>query len=233
MNHAPPSCPSQPEPSSTGITAQPGRWRLALLLSLVMLVPLGWLMARLVWLPLYSGLFSFLVAGLLVGALTFRVAKPARPVSRGRILVGICLVAVGSTLVTVVWEYRNVAATVSGQTKFADARNAAVTAHRPVHEVESSAEREFVATLRRDYAPGGPIGYVLWATRVGQMDLVVRECSDTVGISHRGAVWPIRTLVGMLLLVAGLWLSFESLRSTVPVSNILAPGEEAEEEEED
>ncbi len=231
MNHAPPSCPGQPEPSSKESAAQTGRWRLALILSLVMLVPLGWLMARLVWLPLYSGLFSFLVAGLLVGALTFRVAKPARPVSTGHILVGISLVAVGSMLVTIVWEYRNVAATVSGETKFADARNAAVAARRPVHEVESSAEQEFLAALRRDHAPGGPIGYVLWATRVGQMDLVVRGCKDTVEISHRGAVWPMRTLAALLLLVAGLWLSFESLRSTRPVTNILAPGEEAEEEE--
>ncbi len=216
-------------PTGRPLAAPSSRWWSAVMLALAILVVLGWLLARLVWLPFYCGLFFFLVAGLLAGGVSFRVARPARPLSRGRIVVSVCLVALSSSVTTLVWEYRNVASTIGGEQKFPEARNRAVNEGRPVREIERLATGEFVRILRERYSPGGVIGYVLWATGNGEMDLTVRECDDHVSINHRGIVWPLRTSGAALLLAAGLWLSFESLRSPAPVSNILAPGEEAEE----
>jgi hypothetical protein len=204
-------------------------WYGALVISFVLLVATGLLLARLIWLPFYFGLFFYLVAGLLAGAMSFRIARRARPVSRGRIIRGTFLVAVAAALVTLVWEYENVADTIS-DSKFAEARNAAARAHRSQAEIRSSATAGYKAALSRAYPPGGVVGYVRWAIKTGEMELEIENCRDTVGISQRGYVWLCRTLIGVFLLAAGLWASFESLRSPQPVSNILAPGEEFEEE---
>lgn len=226
-----PSCPGSGESTVDSPTrGRPDRWWLAVALALVLLGALGWLLARLIWLPFYLGLFFFLIAGLLVGAFTFRFARPARPVSKGRIIVGVALIAVVGSLVTSVWEYRGFAATAGGERQFPEARNAAVAAGRPVREVEALAAEAFRQALRDEYPPGGLLGYIGWAIHSGEMELTVGASTDTVTTAHRGLAWPIRTAAGMLLLAVGLWLSFESLRSATPVSNILAPGEEAEDE---
>ncbi len=222
--------PPDPPPAS-GCGRRPWRWLLALVLAGLMLGMLDWLLARLIWLPYYFGLFFFLIAGLLVGAVSFRVARAARPIPRAQIITGVVVIALASSLVTVVWEYRFMAATAGGERKFPDARNAATDAGRRSTEVEARATREFVNALRSEYPPGGWTGYVRWAIAGGRMELTVDGCRDTVSIEHHGLAWPIRSLAGMLLLGIGLWMSFESLRSPRPVSVILAPGEEAEEED--
>jgi hypothetical protein len=219
---------SAPEPPWTSSRAK--AWYGALLLSLVLLSAAGFLLARLIWLPFYFGLFFFLVAGLLAGAIAFRLARAARPVPHGRILRGIVGVSAASTLVVVLWEYDHFAATVGDQPKFPTARNAAVKAGRPPAAIKTLATEKFKAVLDRDYPPGGPVGYVRWALAGGDMRLEVEGCEDTASISQRGYVWTLRTLVGLVLLAAGLWASFESLRSAQPVSNILAPGEECQED---
>jgi hypothetical protein len=230
MTQAPNQSPSPPtlmESPWTGERAKP--WYGALLVSFLLLVITGFLLARLIWLPFYFGLFFFLVAGLLAGAISFRMARRARPVSQGRIIRGVSLVAVAAAMVTLVWEYEHVAKTI-GDSKFADARNAAVKANRPLGEVRKTATACFREALRETYPPGGVVGYARWAIRTGQMDLDVNACKDTVAISQQGYAWLARTVIGVILLAAGLWASFESLRSERPVSNILAPGEEYEEE---
>lgn len=205
-------------------------WRSALLASFVLLGAAGFLLARLIWLPFYFGLFFFLVAGLLAGAISYRLARPARPLSQRRILWGVCLVGAASALLTVVWEYEHIAATIGDHPKFPEARNAAVKAGRPAAEITTLATARFQAALAAAYPPGGPIGYVRWAVGSGALDLEVQGCKDSVSISHHGLAWVLRTLTGFALLAAGLWASFESLRSPVPVSNILAPGEECQED---
>ncbi|HVP12150.1 MAG TPA: hypothetical protein VMV94_13310 [Phycisphaerae bacterium] len=204
-------------------------WYGALFVSFLLLVATGFLLGRLIWLPFYFGLFFFLVAGLLAGALSFRIARQARPVSQGRIVRGICLVAVVAAVVTLGWEYEHVAKTI-GDGKFADARNRAAKAGRPQAEIRDGATGGFKAALAKTYPPGGFVGYVRWAMKSGEMAMEVGGCRDTVAISQSGYAWLLRTLIGAVLLGAGLWASFESLRSAQPVSNILAPGEEYEEE---
>ena len=148
------------------------------------------------------------------------------PILRGATLVSLLTIAV-----TLFWEYQHFAGTVGDPPHFPDARNAAVRAGRSAKEVRSQAGREFKSALRSQYPPGGVIGYALWTVRSGEMKLTVEGVTDAIHSSHRGLAWPLRTLAALLLLTAGLWLGLESLRSETPVTNVLAPGEEAVEED--
>lgn len=204
-------------------------WYAALGLSVFLLLGLDWLLARLLWLPLFFGLFFFLVAGLIVGGVSFRAARAARPLTRRGILLGAFAVATVSTLATVGWEYVHISGTIGDPPAFAHARNAARRGGSPAKEVGRLATDRFKEQLAGNYPPGGPIGYVRWAVASGEMDLEVSGFTEKVSIDQRGLIWPLRTAAALLLTVAGLWLSFESLRSPMPISNVLAPGEEYEE----
>lgn len=205
-------------------------WWTALALAFGLLVGLDWVLARLLWLPYFFGTFFFLIAGLMVGAVSFRVARGARPLTRGRIVRGVLLLASLSSFVTICWEYRFIAAGAGAPPKFTDARNAALREGRSATEVLRQAADAFRDGLAVHFAPGGVVGYVRWAIASGEMRIKVADSTETVSIDdHRGFVWPIRTIVALLLLATGLWLSYEPLRSHQPISNVLAPGEAYEE----
>src|ERR1043166_751699 len=88
-----PPAPTMTNSPSAAITA----WLFAQIFVLGSLAILGWLLARLVWLYYFFGLFFFLVAGLLVGAIGFRIARSARPMAKSRLLRGIISIALCST----------------------------------------------------------------------------------------------------------------------------------------
>ena len=231
--------PSMPQTNPTSLfiegstPSRPARWWMAVVLAILLLIPLAWLLARLIWLPFYFGLFFFLVAGLLVGAASFRVARSARPLVKSRLVTGVCLATVFTTGVAVFWEYHGFSASVAADRRFPVAKNAAISAGETVGAVKTEATAEFRRVLWAEWPPGGAIGYVRWAASSGTMSLTVRGSTEVITNPHRGYTWPLRTTAAAILLALGLWLSFESLRSPTPVSNILVPGEEAEDEEEE
>lgn len=224
--------PPQSPPIIEGLwtAARAGAWRRARIVSFLCLVPLGWLLVALIWLPLYMGLFFFLVAGLLVGAVSFRLARPARPMARQRILRGAGVVALVCTAINLAWEYDQFARAVGKPPRFADARNAAVSSGDKARSIDHKANVAFRAALAERYAPGGPIGYVRWAVSGADLPLAVEGQTETIVMPHGGFRWPIRTMAALLLLAVGLYLSFEALASAEPVSNILPPGAEYTEE---
>jgi hypothetical protein len=217
-----------------------GAWRCALMLTLLMLTILSWLLARLVWLPMYFGLFFFLVAGLLVSAIAFRMARRDRPLASRKILRGAIIVSLLTVAITLFWEFEHFANTVGDPPHFTDARNAAVRAGRSSREVQRDASIAFKSAirarylpdglLRSKYLPFGAIGYALWTVRSGELKLTVQNETETISSPHRGIIWLLRTLAEVVLLAVGLWFGFESLRSAAPTTNVLAPGEEYVEE---
>ncbi len=126
-------------------------WTTALLLSLAILAGLDWILVRILSLPFYAGLFGYLVAGLLAGALSFRIARAARPLSKRRIVVGVINVAVLAGLVSIYWEYEHVSTTIADPPKFADARNAAIRAGRTSQELRSQGQQQFRERLRQPF----------------------------------------------------------------------------------
>ncbi len=224
--------PAPQSPSATeqfGNRSGSGPWRIALMATAVILIGLAWILALLLWLPAFFGLFFFFIAGMLSAGLTFRLAAPARPIARARLLRGIALLAAVSTLATVFWEHHHIAATVADPPAFAKAKNAALEAQGSEQSVVQQAVAEFRRKLAEEHPPGGAIGYARWALDSGRMELKVGEHSEPISISHRRGIWAARTLVAFLLTAAGLWLSFDALRSAERVSNVLRPGEEYEE----
>lgn len=218
-NPAPPDAPRQP-----------GAWLAALGLSALLLCILAWLLARLIWLPFLFGLFFYLIAALLAGAISFRVGRPARPVKKTSIVRGVIGVGLLCVVVSVVFEYRYFIATVGEPPKFPEARNAVIAEGRSSREIDALAADSFRAMLARDYRPGGVLGYIRWSIQNGEGQLSVRGFTDKANTQHRGWLWPVRTLLAWVLTSAGLWSSLESLRSITPVSNLIQPGEEMLEE---
>ncbi len=194
-------------------------------LAATMLVVLSWLLARLIWLPFLFGLFFFLVAGLLVGSVAFRLARASRPVSGSVILRSALLIAVLTVFASVCFEYRHFASTVGDPPRFADARNAALSKEASLHELHRRIAGEFGAAMKAHYSPGGVLGYVRWTLGATHLDLTVDGDTERVLSDHAGFLWLIRTLMSVALVAAGLWSSLESLRSAEPVRNVLLPGE--------
>jgi hypothetical protein len=222
------AAPNSNDGTSAAQAPRPGAWPAALAVTFVLLGGLGLLLARLIFLPYYCGLFFYLVAGLLAGGLSFRIARPARPIAGRRLLTGVLLLSLFTTLIITLFEFDYVARTIGDEPKFPDARNAALSEGRPTSEVSAAATREFKAMLRRAHPPGGAWAYVRWSMAGGKATLVVGGAREQVRAGHVGWTWPIRTLAGSALLAAGLWASFESLRSHKPVTNILPRGEDYE-----
>lgn len=224
---SPTSPPVAPSTSGSAPLSETNRrriWRRTLLICAVVLAGLGWLLAMLIWLWYYSGLIAFLVAGLLVGGMGFRLARAARPIAKRRILIGSTIVAFVGWVAALCFEFRHVAATIGGHPTFPDVREKALSAGRTGADVTRDADAAFRQALAASYPPGGPLGYVQWAVHSGELVVSLDGSTETVTIAHRRSAWTIRTILALLLLILGQWCAFESLRSPVVTSNILPPG---------
>ena len=228
-NHSPMPDSTQ-MPGSTGPRSRVGRLYAGVVIAQVLLIALSPLLARLIWLPFYFGLFFFLVGGLLVGAATFRIARPARPIGGRPLVTGAVAVGVITFVVTTIFEYRHFAHTVADPPKFAKARNAVVQSGASLRELEARAADAFAANLSQQYAPIAPVAYALWTIRQGTMTLKVDDQTETSSTDHAGWKWLLRSLGEILLVAAGLWSSLESLRSPTPVTNLIGPNEEYDED---
>lgn len=198
----------------------------------IITVPLNWLLGALLWLPYYSGLFGFLVEGLIAGAVAFRVASRARPVSRLNRVLGISLLVVFSINVLLQFEYHHFGNKIPQPPKFAKARNQIIRIEKDeptriaaVRAIDAEVKQAFEAILRNQFPPANAYGYARWATVSGEMVLTVRGDAERIVAGHRGWVWPVRTGVGMILLALGFWLAFDALAQRDPVRNVLQPGE--------
>lgn len=207
-----------------------GRWLAALGAGAVATLPLMWLLARVVWIPAYFGVFFFIIGGMLAGAGPFRMARSLRPMSGGRVFLGVAALSIFGTASGLYLEYRYRADEIGTPPRFAEARTDAVRRGGPAKAVNSEASAAFRRMLDDKFAPGGLIGYCRWAATSGTATLSLPTgFSDEVTLGQRRMAWVLRTIGAYGLFAIGLWYQLEGLRRLEPVSNILAPGEEAEE----
>ncbi|MCK6482712.1 MAG: archease [Phycisphaerae bacterium] len=204
-------------------------------LAAALLVALGWLLARLVWLWLYFGLFFFLLAAILGGSVLFRFLRETRPWPAARLARWSTSLALTATASVIGWEYRYIRGTIGDAPLFADARNALIAADQPHTRASDAATQAFRDKLRSDYPPGGVPGYIRWVCASGRMELSIgdlglggREFRSNVTVDHRGLGWLFRTAVALAFLWLGLWWSMWDLRLPAPRVNLIDP-EEAEE----
>ncbi|MBX3394733.1 MAG: hypothetical protein KF841_05155 [Phycisphaerae bacterium] len=205
------------------------RWLAVAAVASLVLHSLDYLLGLVIWLPFYSGLFGYLLAGLIAGGTAFRLARTLRPVTRSRIILFSILMATANAPFALYWEYHHVAEGVAGLAGFRKLRARAARDNTPIKEVNDRINDEFRSQLASLYPPGRMLGYARWCIASGEMVIEVGDASDTVFTDHQGWVWLVRSIIAYVLSILGLVFSFDGLRSMQPISNVLAPGEEYEE----
>lgn len=182
-------------------------------------IPAGWLLAILALLPFFLGLFFSLVVGLLLGAVVYRLARPAAP------LASWAAVFLGGVVFLTAWttglacEYLNTrgydlpwyhAGTWRWVPVDGDATRA-VRGHLR-HRSLTVTERELLRTRTRQvfarqiavrYPPGGFMGFLRWSA-AGQGALEIPRVFGASPVllnpKQRGVTWLIRLALSLILL---------------------------------
>ncbi len=197
----------------------------------VVLGGLTYILARVVFLPYYMGLFFYQVAGLIAGSAGFRIARPERPIRRSRLVTGALLVAIAAWCVSIVFEYHDRVDGIAREGEFYAAKLKALEQGGSAADVMERVRQGVRDHLSTEHSPGGVIGYVRWVVQTGELTLTVDGVTDTVRIAQRKKAWVIRSLASIALMTTGLYMAFLALVSPTPVTNLLVPGEEAEDDE--
>ncbi len=178
----------------------------SLLSGCVVGVPAGCLLAYLAVLPLFVGLFFFLLVGLVIGAVMFRFGKPAAPVRPAT------LRQISAAVTVLVWATGLVVEYV----EFPDDAARAVRRSLPQRltleqqdELRDNTRRHVLSQLTGRDFQGGFVGYLRgfpsylkWAATQGTMECprVFNDSMHTLKLPQRGIPWLIRVLVSLGLL---------------------------------
>jgi len=187
---------------------------------LLLAVPVGWLLATLVLLPAFLGLFFDMLFGLMVGAAVYRVARPACPVPRVWAATLGVLVAAAVWLVSLVGEYYNVRGydlpryTSVGWQWFPVDGDATRSVRRffsrkaltreQLETLRSRTRQAFQQQLRERYPPGGFLGFLKWsAAKEGSLNLprVFSASTHALNPKQRGTIWLVRVALSFILLI--------------------------------
>lgn len=206
-------------------------WWVSLAACFVVLAALTYVLARVVFLPYYMGLFFYQVAGLIAGSAGFRIARPDRPIRRARLFSGAVLVALAAWCVSIVFEYHDRVDGIARESEFYAAKLKAIEQGGSAADVMERVREGVRDHLRTEHSPGGVMGYVRWVVHSGELTLTVDGVTDTVRIAHRKKAWVIRSIASIGLMTTGLYMAFLALVSPTPVTNLLVPGEEAEDDD--
>ncbi|MHC4091457.1 MAG: hypothetical protein ACYSVY_14500 [Planctomycetota bacterium] len=177
------------------------RWGVAVLAAAGLGLPLGWLLCYGALLPFFLGLFFFLLFGLLLGAVMYRLGGPARPLARGRLVLGTVVV------VAVTWT---VSMLVEGYDFPSQMADKAISQHRRLPEgvTTQTFRRESAADvarhLREQYAPGGAIGYMRWALSSSRLDRGVGQLRKPYQAAQYRWWWALRVVLSIGLLAFGI-----------------------------
>lgn len=190
-------------PAGPETPRKPGRLWLALATGLALAVPASWALAALAMLPRLLGLFFFLLAGLLIGAVMYRVGLPAAPAPRPRLYCTGLAVALTLWMGALVVEYRSLPelafGAVRGQIQFR------LSPERRQH-IREALHQHVEADLKTHYPPGGLIGYMRWVTGSGAMSVprVIDNTSVHFQLSQRGGWWLVRAGLSLAFLAGAI-----------------------------
>ena len=178
-----------------------GRWVAAVAVGSVLSAALGIVLSYVAFLMALLGLFFYLLFGLIVGALTYRVAAPARPQPRWSLAFGTVVIVLAGWGTSLAWEVHTFPHTI--------ANNAIKEVPRlPVGMGKGAFREKVVADARsyinREYPPGGAIGYFRWMFTNGRFEKGVFEgVKAEMSLSQRGWTWLIRVVLSLLFMSCG------------------------------
>ncbi|MBN1510454.1 MAG: hypothetical protein JXB13_00430 [Phycisphaerae bacterium] len=190
------------QPSREPVTApRPARWWLAVLVAAVVSLPFGYLLSYGAFLLAYFGLFFFLLFGLLVGAVMYRIALPARPIPRWQLLTGSLVVAAvcgGFSLAVECWQFPQDAA--ERTLKTLRILPEGTTRDDILQQARASVEKYLV----ENHWPGGALGYMRWKATARSLPVEVKTPTMTISrmIRYRGnrLWWIVRVILSLTFL---------------------------------
>jgi len=208
--------------TSTRANSARGRMAWALVAGCLLALPVGWLLATLAMLPFFLGLFFCMLFSLLVGAVVYRVGKPAAP--QARPLLWMIGIAVGLAVfgVSLVAEYYNVRGyevfrygsngfawyAVDGDVTRAIRDSFAYRSFTPeqVALLRAGSRQDFLDQLAAKYPPGGFPGFLRWALADGSMECprVFSDSTMTFQLRQRGVLWVVRLALSLVLITAAI-----------------------------
>ncbi len=176
------------------------RWIIAVVVGTAVAWPLAWLLSHAALLPFFLGLFFFALFGLLIGAIMHRVASPARPYARGKLLLGT------TWIVLFVWGFSihreahdmpgKLAESASGRTRD--------IGDRPTADYVREIKGNIHEAWRAKYGSAGLVGYTRWILAGGEFksgEIKGVQIDLRAGVS--GTWWLIRVGLSVGLLAFG------------------------------
>jgi len=186
-----------------------GRWLVAVGVGAVSAVPLGLLLSYAATLPFFFGLFFFALFGLIVGAITHRVAAPARPYDKATLILGTTGLVLLAWTISLAKVARDFPADMS---EMASQRTLDL-GDRDRRAYLVDVEAQVVQYLREHHPPGGSLGYVRWVLSDGVLPRgSIAGVQTALEVHHRRVTWAVRVMLSLGLLAFGVGSQTLSLR---------------------
>jgi hypothetical protein len=176
------------------------RWWAAVAVGTLVSLPIGWLLSYAAALPFFIGLYFFALFGLLIGAVTHRIAAAGRPYGQLAVLVGTTLIVLVAWGLTVVKESRDLPTDIAAQA----VRRTRDLGGRSAAQFRTDVAEDVRRFLAERYPPGGTFGYMRWVLTSGQLkkgDLVSVDRAMEAPLSRLW--WAVRIVLSLLLLAFG------------------------------
>ncbi len=182
------------------------RWWSATAVGVIVSLPLAWLLSYAALLPFYLGLFFFMLFGLVIGAVTFRIASPGRPYGRFAVLTGTTLLVGICWTASIAKESRDFPLDIAAKA----VQRARDIGGRSPDEYRAAVAQEVRAFIRERHPPGGLVGYIRWMLLEGQMKKgAIPSFDQAIRRSPARWGWAVRVVLSIALL--GLAVSSQTL----------------------
>jgi len=181
--------------------SSPSRLWVATLVGALASTPLAWLLSYGATLPFFLGIFFFALFGMIVGAVTFRVASPGRPYSKTSVLLATTFLVLFMFGFALVNESRGLPSDIAKKAAKKTADIGSLTGKQYRADVRNEVRRYLVDR----YPPGGTIGYVRWVLTNGRFsrgDLPSVRLELTA--LQTRLTWAVRVVLTLALLAFGL-----------------------------
>jgi hypothetical protein len=148
-------------------------------------------------LPFYLGLFFFMLFGLVIGAVTFRIAAPGRPYRRLTVLAGTTLIVGVCWTASIVKESWDFPADIARDA----VRRSRDIGRRSADDYRTAVAEEVRTFLRERHPPGGVLGYMRWMLLEGELKKgAIPSFDQTLRRSPARWGWAIRVVLSISLL---------------------------------
>lgn len=173
------------------------RWWCATTTGTIVSFPIALLLSFAATFPFYLGLFFFMLFGLVIGAVTFRVAAPGRPYGRIPVFIGTTLIVGVCWTLSIVKESRDFPADIATQA----VKRIRDIGRRSTDEYRTAVAEEVRTFLRERHPPGGVVGYVRWMLLDGEIKKgAIPSFDQTLHRSPARIGWAVRVVLSIGLL---------------------------------